>query len=88
MRVEKVELYKVNGYDICTKSLKDMENYLSDVPKDSIETKEYVGEGYIVAIGKEFKRDKCKEVRHLKFNNVYETKDEAESFIYCMKVIA
>lgn len=73
MNVEKVEVYDVNGYLVCATDYKALEEYLSDVPEEQVEIRNYLGVRYIKTVGKEFKDEKCKELQHLKINVLYET---------------
>lgn len=71
MRMEKVEVYNVNGHEVCAKDQEALEEYLLDIPSEMIEEKEYKGIYYVKAIGSEFKEERCKELNHLKINSLY-----------------
>lgn len=79
MEVVKVEVFNVNNFLVCAIEDSDIEEYLSDVPVPV--NKELVGTKYVVAVGKEFKQEKCKEINHMKINTFYETPEEAQEFI-------
>lgn len=81
MRAEKVEVYQVNGHLVCAKTEKDLEEYLSDVPTLFKFGKTYEGTKHIVALGNEFKTNKCKELNHLKINMLFNTSKEIDDWI-------
>ena len=77
MRVEKVSVYDVNGFLVCEKGEGELDKYLEDVPSFYIQNKDYLGERFVLAVGKEFTTHKCKELRHMKINELYHTEDLA-----------
>jgi len=79
LRVEKVKVYDVRGFLVCAKEEEDLELYLSDVPKEMIENQDYLGEKYVLAMGNEFTKDMCKELRHMKVNRLFDTEEEVMS---------
>lgn len=83
--IKKVEVYDVNGYMVCTDNKKELENYLSDVPEEKIMNKDYVDTFYVVLTEKEDNNFKCKELYHLKFNQLYETRELAELSVEIIK---
>lgn len=78
MNIKRVKVYDVNGYKVCAESEKELEKYLSDVPSNLIGNKDYIGDKFVLAIGKEFKKDKCKELEHMKINKLFETVEEVD----------
>jgi len=80
MEIKEVEVYQVNGYIVCTKTEEDLTKYLSDVPLADYLVKSYLGKYFVIAIGSEFKQEKCKELRHMKINALYSTEEEAKLF--------
>lgn len=81
MNILKVNVYEVNGFTVCTKSEENLHQYLEDVPLADMLAKEYKGERYIVAMGKEFEKTPCKELRHMKINQLFDSQQDATNFL-------
>lgn len=76
-RVEKVEIYNVNGYEVCAKDRVRLDEYLRDVPKKYIKNIDYVGDSNVILVGEDGTNFKCKELRHLKINELFDKKNKA-----------
>lgn len=74
-RVEQVGVYKVKGYLILAKSRNNLEEYLKEVREYG--DIEYLYDKYIILVGKEKKDFRCKEMEHLKINELYDTENIA-----------
>lgn len=78
MKVIRVELYDVNGYKVCATERKELEKYLMDVPSEMIQNIDYEGKVYVNALGREFQKEGCKELQHMKINKLFLTEEEAQ----------
>lgn len=81
MRVLKIKVLEVNGYDVCGKDENEIMFYLNDIPDESIETFRRKGSYYVIAMGNEFVKEGCKELRHMKLNQLFNSKEEAEIYL-------
>lgn len=84
-KVEEVEMYEVNGYTVMSRGKKELEDYLSEVPKNLIKSKEYEGKRYLILTERDAEVFKCKELQHMKFNDYYDSKEMAEIKITTME---
>ena len=73
MRIEKVNVYLVNGLEVLAKTEEDLNEYLAE---SEVSTKEYLGVKQVKAVGREFIDTNVKELRHMKINVLYEVEEE------------
>ena len=83
MRIVRVKLYEVNGYEVCSLTKENLEEYLSDVPnKEDLDIKNK-GFKYVMGVGKEFtQQEPCKELRHMKINILFNSEEDILNRLY------
>jgi len=81
MRVEQVETYNVNGHTIFAKSESELDKYLEDVRAVTTTDVNHYSGGFIVVTENEMINPKCIELNHMKFNQVFSDRMNAEQFL-------